>query len=226
MSSAAGRALRLAHRGDHRRVPENTVAAFRAAMAWPGCDGVELDVRAAADGAAIVLHDATLERVFGRPERAAELPAAALGAIGVPTLAEVLDALPATAVIDVELKEDVADAATAAIASARGDPPAGIVLSSFDEAVLAAARSLAPAWPRWLNAVDLEPATLQRARDVGCAAVSVEWHALDERSIRRARDAGLLVAAWTVRRRATVARLARLGVDALCLEGPALDPAE
>jgi glycerophosphoryl diester phosphodiesterase len=39
----------------------------------------------------------------------------------------------------------------------------------------------------------------------------------------RARDAGLEVAAWTVRRRATYRRLERLGVVAICAEAAALD---
>jgi len=41
-------------------------------------------------------------------------------------------------------------------------------------------------------------------------------------SMRAAADAGLDVAAWTVRRRATFDRLAGLGVVAACVEGPAL----
>ena len=39
----------------------------------------------------------------------------------------------------------------------------------------------------------------------------------------RAREAELEVAAWTVRRRATYARLERLGVVAICVEAAALD---
>jgi glycerophosphoryl diester phosphodiesterase len=60
IAPAGSRPLRLAHRGDHRRASENTIEAFVAAMHLPGCDGVELDVRASADGAAVVLHDETL----------------------------------------------------------------------------------------------------------------------------------------------------------------------
>ena len=45
---SARRTLRLAHRGDWRRAPENTLAAFLAALAVPGCDGLEFDVRAVA----------------------------------------------------------------------------------------------------------------------------------------------------------------------------------
>ena len=56
----------------------------------------------------------------------------------------------------------------------------------------------------------------------GCRGVSVEWRALSA-SIGLATAAGLEVAAWTVRRRPTFDRLARLGVAAICVEGPALD---
>ena len=65
--------LLLAHRGDHREAPENTLAAFVAALAIPGVDGLELDVRASADGVAVVLHDASLARVQGRRLRASRL---------------------------------------------------------------------------------------------------------------------------------------------------------
>jgi glycerophosphoryl diester phosphodiesterase len=224
LPSADGRPLRLAHRGDHRDVPENVLAAMTAAMRVPGCDGVEVDVRTSSDGVAVLSHDETLERVFGRADRVGDLSAAALGAIGVPTLAEVLTALGATAFLDVELKEDVVPAAAAAIRAVRGDRPPGLVLSSFEDAPLASARRQAPAWPRWLNAVDLRPQTVTRAVLLDCSGVSVDWRALDRTALRRAREAGLTVAAWTVRDRATAERLVRLGVRALCVEGAALDP--
>ena len=47
--------------------------------------------------------------------------------------------------------------------------------------------------------------------------------AIDRRGVDAARAAGLDVAAWTVRRRPTFDRLARLGVVAVCVEGRALD---
>jgi glycerophosphoryl diester phosphodiesterase len=195
-----------------------------AAMAIPGCDGVELDVRASSDGVAVLSHDETLERVFRRRDRVGELAAFALGAAGVPTLSEVLVALPATAFVDVELKEDIVPAAADAIRAVRGDRPSGIVLSSFEEGPLSSVRRLVPTWPRWLIAVDLEPRTVTRALRLGCSGVSVEWRALDAAALRRAREAGLTVAAWTVREDTTAQRLVRLGVGALCVEGEALDP--
>jgi glycerophosphoryl diester phosphodiesterase len=217
--------LRLAHRGDHGRVPENTLAAFAAALARPDCDGVELDVRASADRVAVVLHDATLARVQGRPEAAAELTAAALRRLGVPSLADVLAACPPTAFLDVELKEDLGARALDPLFAARGLPDGSLstaVVSAFEPASLATVRRLAPAVDCWLNADDLAPATLDRAVALGCRGISVEWRAIDERTAAAVARAGLDLAAYTFTSRRTLARLERLGVAAACVEGAAL----
>ena len=216
------RPLRLAHRGDHRRHPENTLAALRAALAVGGCDGLEFDVRGSRDGIPIVLHDATLARVHGRPERAAELTAAELGALGVPTLAAVLAAAPPPAFLDVELKEDLGEVVVDVLRSARGSDLAGVAVSSFEAVALVHIREFAPTWRCWLNADDLRPATLAQALALGCAGVAAEWHSIDRRGMERARAARLEVVAWTVRDRATFARLATLGVAGVCVEGAAL----
>jgi len=216
--------LRLAHRGDWRRDPENSIAAFRAAMEVPACDGVELDVRLSGEGTPVVIHDATLARIQHLPGRVRDLDDAALEAAGVPTLASALAAVPADAFLDVELKGDDHAAPTAGILrAARGDAPAQAIVSSFDPPTLVTMRELLPDWPRWLNADDLAPETLSLALGLGCVAVSIRWQAVTPETMRRAREAGIEVAAWTVRRTATADRLERLGVVACCVEGPALD---
>jgi glycerophosphoryl diester phosphodiesterase len=217
------RPLRLAHRGDWRRAPENSLAAMLAALAVPGCDGLEFDVRASREGVPIVLHDETLLRVQGISARASDLTADELARHGVPRLSDVLAGAGPGPFLDVELKEDLASSVVAALEAARGDLPARTVVSSFEPAALASVRRRAPAWPRWLNAVELSPATLRVARELGCRGVSAQWRAIDEGSLARARDEGLEIAAWTVRRRPTFERLARLGVVAVCVEGTALD---
>ncbi len=216
--------LRLAHRGDWRVAPENTLAALLAAMRIPACDGVEFDVRLSADGVPVVIHDETLARVQGRPDRADALTAVELADLAVPSLAAVLAALPSGVFLDVELKgEDHGDATAAVLLAGRGATGSRAVVSSFEPRALAAMADRLPGWSRWLNALDLAPATLSLALGLGCAGVSVLWGALTTGSIRTARDAGLDVAAWTVRRRATFDRLTRLGVVACCVEAAALD---
>ena len=50
------RALNFAHRGFTQAAPENTLAAFKAAIEL-GVDGIELDVRTCKTGEVVVFHD-------------------------------------------------------------------------------------------------------------------------------------------------------------------------
>ena len=52
----------IAHRGLSGKAPENTLASFRKALATPGVDMIEVDVRISSDGRVIVLHDRSLQR--------------------------------------------------------------------------------------------------------------------------------------------------------------------
>jgi glycerophosphoryl diester phosphodiesterase len=215
--------LRLAHRGDWRTAVENTVPAFLAALAVPGCDGLEFDVRASRGGVPVCYHDDTLTRVHGIDRRVADMTVDELEAVGVPTLADALAAIPRRAFLDVELKEDLGRGAFEALLGGRGPGLERAVVSSFDAAALERFGGLAPTWPRWLNARDAAPATIGSAVKLGCRGISIDWHALDAVAVARARAANLEVAGWTVRRRPTFARLARLGVAAICVEAAALD---
>jgi glycerophosphoryl diester phosphodiesterase len=71
---------RIAHRGGSLEAPENTLRAFRRAVAL-GCDAVELDLRATADGTVVVLHDPEVDRVTEGTGRVADLTAADLTAL-------------------------------------------------------------------------------------------------------------------------------------------------
>ena len=218
-----GPTLRLAHRGDWRGAPENSLAAFAAALGIPACDGLEFDVRASADGVPVICHDATLERTHGRPDRVDALSAATLEALGVPTLADVLTTVGRRPFLDVELKEVLGPTVVEMLAGARGPGLSNAVVSSFDIASLERIGHLAPAWPRWLNSHTLTAADIETALGLGCRGIAANWRALDLQSVARAQASGLQVASYTVRRRATFDRLAGLGVVAVCVEAGALD---
>jgi glycerophosphoryl diester phosphodiesterase len=215
--------IRLAHRGDWRHAPENSIAAIEAALAVPGCDGIEFDVRLSSDGVPVLLHDETLDRVQGRPGRVDAVRAEELEEFGVPSLADALAAVPHATMLDVELKARHDRTVVEVLAAGRGPGLVNAVVSSFDPDTLERIGGLAPAWPRWLNAWDLSAATIRRAAELGCRAISVDFHAIDAGSVAAARSADLDVAAFTVRRRTTFGRLQRLGVIAACVEAAALD---
>src|ERR1041385_4895869 len=96
--------LRLAHRGDWRAAPENSLAAMQAALRIPACDGLEFDLRCSVDGVPVLLHDASLERVQGILLACSILTAAQLAEHGIPTLGEVLKTVGCDPFLDVELK--------------------------------------------------------------------------------------------------------------------------
>ena len=219
---AEPRTLRLAHRGDHRLYPENSLAALLAAMDIPGCDGLEFDVRAAADGVPVIVHDHTLERVHGHVGAVADLTADDLEGHGVARLDLVLASVPRRAFLDVEIKESFGRELVEVLAAGRGPDLHGAVVSSFDVDAIARLRGLVPAWPTWLAAHDLGASTIGLAVELGCVGVSVEAPAIGPRNVAAARAVGLEVAAWTVTRRSAFRRLAGLGLAAICVEGEAL----
>ena len=58
---AADQIAVIAHRGEHRAHPENTLPAFQAAID-AGADFFELDVRTTSDGRLVLMHDRTVDR--------------------------------------------------------------------------------------------------------------------------------------------------------------------
>jgi glycerophosphoryl diester phosphodiesterase len=67
----------VAHRGNAREFPENTIASLRSAIDL-GLRHIEFDIQLSADEVPVVIHDDTLVRTAGRPESVFELDAADL----------------------------------------------------------------------------------------------------------------------------------------------------
>ena len=161
--------LRLAHRGDWRVAPENSLAAMEAALDGKWCDGLEFDVRSSADGVAVLLHDETLARVQKIPAKCLTLTAAQLAEHGIPTLAQVLGKVGCEYFLDVELKEPVQDAIDVLeLERSRVDDDGrselrNAVFSAFEVKTLRWLADARPTWPRWLNAYDLGRATIDTA---------------------------------------------------------------
>jgi glycerophosphoryl diester phosphodiesterase len=94
--SDAPETLVLAHRGFSDGGVENTLSGLEAA-ASAGADLVEMDVMQTADGGFVAMHDATLERLAGRPDAVKNLTVAELTAVTVRDLKGHEDRIPAFA---------------------------------------------------------------------------------------------------------------------------------
>lgn len=109
-----GKMMVAGHRGDSANVPENTMAAFRAAIA-AGADMIETDVRLTKDGVPVLIHDRTADRTTDGKGYVKDMTFAELRTLNagtkdvpqqIPTLEELLELLAATDVtLNLEVKE-------------------------------------------------------------------------------------------------------------------------
>jgi glycerophosphoryl diester phosphodiesterase len=214
----------VAHRGCPVHGPENTIAAARAAL--PHVDWIEVDVRRCGSGEVVVVHDETLDRVTDSSGRVDATPLSALQDVRVdgsdepvPTLAAVLEALPASVTVNVELKEP--DVAADVVALARPAAPT-VVVSAFDDDALGAVRAAdgGESLPLAALFVDDWDAGLATVRAVAASFVHPHHASVTADRVRRAHDAGVEVNAWTLGPddADAVDRLRAAGVDGLIVD--------
>ncbi len=73
----------IAHRGAHRGIPENSLAAYQKAIDL-GCDFIEIDVRSTKDGKIVSVHNSNIEAyVIGKKGRISEFTLAELKALDI-----------------------------------------------------------------------------------------------------------------------------------------------
>ncbi|QIQ02413.1 glycerophosphodiester phosphodiesterase [Streptomyces liangshanensis] len=224
----------VGHRGDPYRIRENTLPSLRSALAR-GADAVEFDVRLTRDGVPVLLHDATLERLWEDERRLADLTLAEVREHtrgGVPTLAEALAALPGARLM-IDLPGALAAAVRTVVGTVRDGGAADRVYYCASPTAMLAVRAAdagAEIAMTWTTVAPPRPTLLDAVRprwlNYRFGLVSAE---LAERNHRD----GLLVSAWTVDTARSMRRLVARGVDSIttnridvlaALLGPAARP--
>ena len=206
----------IAHRGFAGDDAENTLGAFRAAART--ADMVELDVRRCGSGEVVVFHDADLGRVTDRRGAVAEASYDVLADCdvlgsgeGVPLLADVFDAVPATVGVNVELKTVDVAADAAGIAEAA---PHDVLVSSFRPDALRVVDGTSDLPLAFLfRRTVFDP--VGRAVSLGCDALHPPKGAANADLVRTAHGRGLDVNAWPVKTAEEASRLAAAGVDGI-----------
>ncbi|WP_435358879.1 glycerophosphodiester phosphodiesterase [Haloarchaeobius sp. DFWS5] len=207
----------IAHRGFADEAPENTVAAVEYAAAQDA-DFVEFDVRRCGSGEVVVVHDETVDRVTDGTGRVADLSLSTLQSLSVlesdqsiPTLERVLDAVPSSLGVNVELKEtglaaDVADA----LSSHDGEA----MVSSFEEDALREMREADPSVSTAFLSDRFRDRPVKTAQRLDCDYVHPNYQlCLLSRLVERAHDTGIEVNVWTIRHGAIARLLGLRGVD-------------
>jgi glycerophosphoryl diester phosphodiesterase len=233
--------LAIAHRGDSADYPENTRAAFVAALTAK-VDSIELDIRLSRDGVPLICHDGTLARVGGNTHSLRKLSAAQIRAVDVgswkhsrfadervPTLDEVLVQCRETTLC-IELKATggrgrtayhrrLVRAVTGTIAKRRAAERVRILC--FDGGVLAEVARVAPHLLRVRNC-DRRPRNLQRwlADQPGLHACCFDRRILRRDVVEICHAAGVQVFSWSANDALAADRLRRMGVDAILSDRP------
>ena len=163
----------MAHRGNRVACPENTLAAFRRALA-DGADILETDLHLTADGVFVCIHDSTVDRTTDGHGAVAEKTLAEIKSLSasygrrefeaerVPTLAELAAILPGDVALALELKTDRFLEADVCLQLATELERAGVrqrtVVLSFSLPRVQAVHSLAPDIPMgWITLTRLWP---------------------------------------------------------------------
>lgn len=211
---AAAAVTAVAHRGAPYAARENTLASFRAAIE-AGADAVELDVRLTRDGIPVVVHDRTLDRLWGHDVAVSAITAARLGELtggGIPTLGEALDTTgPVRTLIDLP---DPA-AVPAAVRAARECGAADRVYYCGGAVAMRAVRAAdqdAEIALTWSRSAPIRDSLLA---DVAPRWLNFRFGVLSTERVRQARAEGYRVSAWTTDTRRTMRRLIRMGVESL-----------
>lgn len=263
----------IAHRGYAGVAPENTIAAAERAVS-EGAAMLEIDVQPAACGTPVVFHDERLDGFRdGRPltDSTGLLREASLADLQsthvlgtdetIPTLATLLEAIPETVGVNVELKhpgtDDLrfAESLTVAAREERREVwspfvervvdvcetfDGEILLSSFCEGALAAARDVAPEYAAGVLVWDDLETGLEIARRYDCEAIHPPRNAIagtalasepyyglptDEPAldvVEIAHSEGRTVNVWTVETWTQFDQLAAAGVDGVIADYPGL----
>jgi glycerophosphoryl diester phosphodiesterase len=231
--------LNFAHRGFTASAPENSLAAFRAALEL-GVDGIELDVRTCKTGEVVVFHDSTLARLtngkgFIKGKSLAELKSLRLNNhkrdlfLQIPTFEEVIELVIGRAILNVEIKtkglpKDHIENKVVAILRQYGIEYQTII-SSFNPIVI---RRLRKIDDQLITGFLIEKNFRVRHSEIpmtkfsGAKAIHIEKSMAKKSIIKKIQEFGYYCVVWTVNEPQEMQRLINLGVNAIITDKPDL----
>ena len=218
----------VAHRGSSAAHPENSWAAFEAAVA-DGADAIECDVQSTRDGVLVIRHDLA---VGNRPVAECSIAELETTEPDLVRFADLLAWAPRAKIgLLVEIKDpDFAVAIGDLVASSAWRER--IVVGAFHGPALAALKARAPqiSTSLMIGSVVAAADLVQVARAYGADGVHPCWEArapqphrlLDTAAITLLRKAGLAVTLWHEERERELRALVALCPDAICTNTPAV----
>lgn len=235
----------IAHRGSNKVAPQNTLAAFRQAVA-EGTDGFETDVHLTKDGKLVICHNYTVDDTSdGRGDITSytleELKrfdfgsyfSAEYAGTQLPTLEEFLElAAPSSGeIINIELKRPKNNSVEIVGKTVNMIKQYGVldrvIISSFDSRLLKAVKNFEPRCKTGFLYPTLDFAThpfevipFLTAKRIGADYIHPYAPCVTKGIVKQAHRMGIKVNVWTVNDEATVKKLVNLGVDGIITDCP------
>lgn len=226
----------VAHRGESQTAPENTLESF--ALAWQrGAKCIEGDFHLSRDGVIVCMHDDNANRTCGVDKPLAEMTLAEIKTLDaglhkgeewrftrVPTLAEVLETIPADGEIFIELKSVglILDKLEEVFAASKCRPEQ-LTFIAFDEETISTVKKRFPEHKAyWLTCNSKEdvpeftPAEfVEKIRSLGVDGVDVLDKWVSREQVDAFHAAGLSFNVWTVDDPVRAAELIAYGVNSI-----------
>jgi glycerophosphoryl diester phosphodiesterase len=230
-----------AHRGGGGEVPENTLPAFRHAIAC-GVDWAELDIFLTRDRQVVVIHDATTKRVGDRDLKVGDSTYEELRSVDVATQfrrehALTVETCPPASIpllsevlalflsqqrtrVSIQPKDESTAAALALVQKLKAEPWVGFNDGDLQKMIFVkrASPEMPVFWDRGAK-TNLED-DLRIAQEHGFETLVIERKGISAERIRLVHDAGLKVGAWTVNDRKEMQQFLRWGIDRLYTDVP------
>jgi glycerophosphoryl diester phosphodiesterase len=225
----------IGHRGASGHAPENTLAAFKKAVAL-GATFIETDLQLSRDARFVAIHDDTLDRTTNGHGKVHDQTLAALRRFDagswfgsdyagerIPTLEEILEFSKKNDIVFyLELKPSGSWGGEHALIGAlrESGEVARVVVISFDSTILAGLRKIEPTLMTGVLYDGQLADPLKTAVDVGGRQLVVRGDLVTPAMIVEARKRDLQVVCWTVNHPAHIRLLIAAGVDGIMSDYP------
>jgi len=227
--------LAIAHRGASGYAPENTLAAFRRAVAQ-GVTFIETDLHLTRDAHFVAVHDETVDRTTNGHGAVHQMTLADLRRLDagswfasefmserLPTLEEILDfAKKNDVVFYLELKPNGFWGGEHALIGALrvANEIARCVIISFDPTILASLRKIEPTLMTGLLYDGSADKPFEKALEIGARQLVIRGDLVSPHLLQQARKQDLQVVCWTVNSPAHMRMLVAAGVDGIMTDYP------
>lgn len=208
-----------AHRGDSSVYRENTLEAIKSAID-KGADVVEIDVHLSSDGEVVVIHDPTLERLWGTKKDVNKLTWSEISAIRtdgyrIPLLTEVLELFKnknSILMIDMEITDPAVPSVKVVMDS--GLPLSQVTWCGNIEAMklVRGASSEARIWMPWYT---LDLPSKSDVEQLRPEFLNFNYSLVTQETVKRVHELGCKVSVWTVQDQPIMRWAAAIGVDSI-----------